>query len=82
MLGDPLAEGNSVIAERFKSKQPMIFRRFSPLEGMIMVEAKISYIKAWLKEDSWFFIEHIDIPKGKAYTLKPEDDERLSKRFQ
>jgi|GEM_PF-2369568 Pyridoxamine 5''-phosphate oxidase. len=80
--GDPRAESNAIIAEKYKSKQPMLFRRFAPLEGMIIVEAKISYIKAWIKEDMKFFIEHIDVPKCKAYKLKPEDDERLSQRFQ
>ena len=82
MHGDPRAESNAIIAEKYKSKQPMIFQNFAPLEGMIIVEAKISYIKAWISEDMEFFIEHIDIPKGKAYKLKPEDDERLTQRFQ
>ena len=82
MHGDPSAESNAIIAEKYKSKQPMIFQNFAPLEGMVIVEAKISYIKAWIREEMKFSIEHIDIPKSKAYKLKPEDDEWLTQRFQ
>lgn len=82
MHGDPRAESNVIMAEKYKSKQPRIFQNFAPLEGMIIVEAKISYIKAWISKDMEFFIEHIDILKGKAYKLKPEDDIRLTQRFQ
>jgi general stress protein 26 len=72
--GDPKTESNKEIAEKYKSKQPLIYRYFSRIEGMIIVEAKISYIKAWLKEESGNFIEHIDIPNCKAYRLRPEDE--------
>jgi hypothetical protein len=75
MHGDPRAESNAIMTEKYKSKQPRLFKHFAPLEGMIMVEAKISYIKAWISKDTKFFIEHIDIPKCKAYKLKPEDNE-------
>jgi general stress protein 26 len=81
MHGDPRAESNAIMADRYKSKQPRLFKHFAPLEGMIIVEAKISYIKAWISKNMEFSIEHIDIPKCKAYMLKPEDDERLSQRF-
>ena len=77
MHGDPRAESNAIMAEKYKLKQRRLFKHFAPLEGMIIVEAKISYIKAWISKDMEFSIEHIDIPKCKAYTLKPEDDERL-----
>jgi general stress protein 26 len=82
MHGDPRAESNAMIAEKYKSKQPRLFKHFAPLEGMIIVEARISYIKAWISKDMEFFIEHIDIPKCKAYRLKPEDNERLTQHFQ
>jgi hypothetical protein len=75
--GDPKAESNATMAERYKSKQPKLFKHFAPLEGMIIVEAKILYIKAWISKEMEFSIEHIDIPKCKAYKLKPEDDKRL-----
>jgi uncharacterized pyridoxamine 5'-phosphate oxidase family protein len=75
MHGDPRAESNAIMAERFRSKQQMLFRHFAPLEGMVIVEAKILYVKAWISKDMEFSIEHIDIPKCKAYTLKPADNE-------
>jgi general stress protein 26 len=72
--GDPKAESNKEIAEKYKLKQPLIYRYFSRIEGMIIVEVKISYIKAWLKEESGYFIEYIDIPNCKAFRLRPEDE--------
>ncbi len=72
--GDPKLDNNMIIAEKYRSKQPLIYRYFSRIEGMIIVEATISYIKAWLKEESGYFIEHIDIPNCKAYRLRPEEE--------
>jgi hypothetical protein len=40
---------------------------------MIIAEAEITYIKAWEKGESGYFVEHIDIPNRKAYRLRPEE---------
>jgi len=39
---------------------------------MIMVKVTPTYIKSWVRIDSKFFIEHLDLENKAAYLEKPE----------
>jgi general stress protein 26 len=73
ILGKPLDEKSRVGAEVIKKKRPKEFDIFSRIPGMIVVRVTPKYIKSWVRIDSKFFIEHLDLEKKQAYLQKPED---------
>ena len=72
--GNPKNENNREISLKFKSKQPDIYTYFSSLDGMVIVESKISCIKSWEKTNEGYFIDHIDIKNQTAYRIKPQEE--------
>lgn len=71
--GVATSENNSEISRRFESKQPHIYRAFSMIDGMVIVETVITHIKAWEKTETGYFIDYIDIVQGKAFRKRPEE---------
>jgi hypothetical protein len=72
--GDPLDIKNEVYAVLYKKQQPLYFEKFTKFKGMEIVEVEIKHITCWVKEESKYFLDHIDFEKEVAFRENVQAD--------
>jgi hypothetical protein len=74
LKGNPLDIKNEVYAQIYRKQQPLYFEKFTKFKGMEIVEVEIKYIACWVKEESRYFLDHLDFEKAVAYRENVELD--------
>ena len=73
IMGSPLDIANKAYADRFREKQPVIFRQFSQLPGMVIVKVSLAAITSWTRDEQGHCIYHFDLEKREFRRIRPAE---------